>query len=237
VAIWFALANYIWLALAGYYILASLSSALQESTRMARTLATVKGLLGIEASRALAPELPLIPLLLTGGAAFLLSLVVAWGVYRRSPLFYWLTVGAILLFPLVTVYQASIAEKASLWVLAIKGLVFLAAVGLAFMAHDEFAFVERRLAAVVDRDGDNPSTLYLRGREYARQGMWARAQVHWAKAVALRPGKIDYRLALATAYVNLGQAERAEAHLSVAQQIEPENPQLQALLTHARATC
>jgi tetratricopeptide (TPR) repeat protein len=49
-------------------------------------------------------------------------------------------------------------------------------------------------------------------------------------AVAFSPGHPEYRLALATAYINLGQPERAVEHLDKAQEIEPDNRQALDLL-------
>ena len=110
-------------------------------------------------------------------------------------------------------------------------VLFLAAISFVFMAYDEFAWVERRLASVLDSDADSHSALYSRGRRYADQGMWARAMVHWAKAVALNPGHPDYRLALASAYINLGQPEKAVEHVEQARRIEPDNPQIPKVLS------
>jgi len=109
-------------------------------------------------------------------------------------------------------------------------ILFVAATSFVFMAYDEYAWVERRLAAVVDPDADSHSALYSRGRRYAEQGMWARAEAHWAKAVALSPGHPDYRLALASAYINLGKPEKAVEHLEEARRIEPENPRIAEVL-------
>jgi tetratricopeptide (TPR) repeat protein len=168
--------------------------------------------------------------LLGGGAAFVFSLVVAWGLYRRLSFFYWLTIALILAGFLVLVYQAASAETISWLRLGGEGLAFLMAMSFAFMGYDEFTWVQERLAADVDKDVDNASSLYARGREHANRGMWARAAAHWSKAVALSPGHPDYRLALASAYIQLGQPERAREHLAEAQRIEPQHPQLVELL-------
>lgn len=107
-------------------------------------------------------------------------------------------------------------------------------ISFAFMAYDEFAWVKERLSASVDKDISNSSSLYARGREHAERGMWAKAAAHWSKAVALSPGHPDYRLALTSAYLNLGQPERAAEHLHRAQQIEPDHPQIPELLSRAK---
>jgi tetratricopeptide (TPR) repeat protein len=230
VAVWFALANYVWLALSYYYLFSGLSSAVNASPAARSTLDTLGSLLGLGGSGPSAPGPPLAPVLLAGGAVFLLSLLVAWGLYVRLRLFYWLTIGFVLLAPLSAVYQAATAETIPLLALAIQAVLFLLALTFAFLAHDEFAWVERRLDASLDTDVDSHSALYARGREHAGRGMWAKAAAHWSRAVALSPGHPDYRTALASAYINLHRSQQALEHLRVARQIEPDNPQVRELL-------
>ena len=213
VVLWVALANYVWLGVAAYYFLSGLSS-------VARFLGIT--LPGSEAG--------LLPVLLAGCLVFGFSLVVAWGLYRRLRFFYWLTVALLLAGLLYRVYAAAAADTVSLLRLGALGAIFFLALGFAFLAYDEFAWVEDRLSADLDRDVDSPSSLYARGREYADKGMWAKAATHYAKAVALSPGHPEYRVALAAACLNLGQPERAREHLAEAQRIEPSHPQLAELL-------
>ena len=99
------------------------------------------------------------------------------------------------------------AATGGAWLWWIAPLGSLLALGFAFMAHDEFAWVERRLDGSVDKDVASHSALYARGRVYAQRRMWAKAAAHWSKAAALSPGHPDYRLALASAYINLDLAQ------------------------------
>jgi tetratricopeptide (TPR) repeat protein len=230
VLIWFMLANYVWLGLSLYYLGSNLPAIVNTSPGLAATLQKLADLLGLKAPALDSLALPPTPVLLAAGAAFVLSLVVAAGLYYRIRLVYWLTVGLILLGFMFLFYNAITAETWQLVRLAVALVLFLAATSFVFMAYDEFAWVERRLAAVLDPDTDSHSALYTRGRRYAAQGMWARAVVHWAKAVALSPGHPDYRLALASAYINLDQPEKALEHLEQAQRIEPDNSQIPKLL-------
>jgi tetratricopeptide (TPR) repeat protein len=227
VLIWFAQANYLFLGLTVYYLFSDLSSS--------PDVQTVSDLLGIEGVGVSLLTVPLTPVLLVGGVSFLFSLFVAWGLWRRWTVFYWLTVALLLLGLPVLVFQAVVVEM-SLAGLALGGVFWLSALGVAFMAYEEFQWVEHRLSATLDKDVDSPSSLYARGRELAEQGMWAKAAIHWSKAVALSPGHPDYRVALASAYINLGQVDRAWEHLQMAQQIEPGHPQLAALAAQARGT-
>jgi tetratricopeptide (TPR) repeat protein len=230
VVLWFGLANYLWLGLAGYYLFTDLASAAEASPGMGNTLAALARFLGIDTGVLPQLDVPLTPVLLAGGLAFAFSLLVAWGLYRRLRGFYWLTVALILAGFLYQVYQVAAAGTVSLWRLAGIAGSFLLTVGFAFMAYDEFTWVEERISAEVDRDVDSPSSLYARGRQCADKGLWAKAAAHWAKAVALSPGHPDYRLALASAYIQLGRPERAREHLAAAQRIEPQHPQLAELL-------
>jgi Flp pilus assembly protein TadD len=70
------------------------------------------------------------------------------------------------------------------------------------------------------------SAFYARGREYARQKMWALAAIHFRRAIGGAPGIAAYHLALATAYISLNRLERARSVLRGAEQLEPENPQV-----------
>jgi len=234
VAAWLGLANYVLLALFVIYVLAGTSQAIQAKPGLQRTVETLSNWLGLGQAGGL-PEQSVrpgavTPVLVVGSVAFLFSLVVAVGLYRRLRFFYWLTIGLVLLGLLATLYQALRVETLPVLAVAIAGVLFLLAISFAFMAYDEFAWVERRLDATVDRDVDSPSTLYARGRDYAERGMWAKAAAHWSRAVALSPGHPEYRLALATAYVDLGQPERALEHVQKAQEVEPHNPQVREIL-------
>jgi len=231
VAVWFALANYVWLGLSLFYIGSDLPAIVDASPGLAATLEKLADLLGLQAPALDSLVLPPIPVLLAGGAVFAFSLTIAAGLTYRIRLVYWLTVGLILLGSMFLLYNAITAETWQLARLAVTVVLFLVAISFVFMAYDEFAWVERRLAAVLDSDADSHSALYSRGRRYADQGMWARAMVHWAKAVALNPGHPDYRLALASAYINLGRPEKAVEHVEQARRIEPDNPQIAKVLS------
>jgi hypothetical protein len=227
---WVLTANVIWVGLIISYSLSSLASVQVASAGVGRTLGTVRGLLGIEEFGFGIPELPLVPIVLIGGGLFLFSLVVAWGLYRRLTFFYWLTVAVILLgFLLLVSVAVSVENVPMLGILAGGGCLLLT-IGFAFMAYDEFAWESHRLDASLDGDVDGASALFSRGRAYAGHGMWAKAGAHWSRAVALNPGHADYRLALATAYINLARPERAQEHLEAAQQVEPKNARVRELL-------
>jgi tetratricopeptide (TPR) repeat protein len=232
VVAWFALANYVWLGLFVFYLFSRLSSAWEDSVQAQSSLGLVAELLGLEGLSEPLPAWPLIPVLVVSASIFVLSLVVAWGLYRRHRAFYWLSAGLVLLYPLVAIYRVT-STGSSPWRLLIDGALTVAVMGLVFMAYDEFGRVEERLHAGVDGDVESHSALYARGASYARQGMWAKAAAHWSRAVALSPGHADYRLALAQAYVNLEAPEQAREHLAVVREMEPDHPGLGELLARS----
>ena len=233
VAIWFGLANYVWLGLCLTYLGSDLPAMVDASPGLAATLQKVADLLGLKVPALGSLALPPTQVLVAGGAGFVFGLAIAAGLAYRIPFAYWLTVGLTLLGSIFLLYNAITAEAWQLVRLGVAVVLFVAATSFVFAAYDEFAWVERRLAAVLDPDADSHSALYTRGREYADQGMWARAVIHWAKAVALNPGHPEYRLALASAYIALGRPEKAGEHLEQAQRIEPDNPQIPRLLSRA----
>jgi len=218
IAGWVGLANYLWLATAGAYLAALLFPA------DGGPFGALQGLPGLEGQGLPDLDLALLPLLLITGPAFLFCLLVAWGLYRRWRAFYWLTVGLVVAYPLAAVYWLASWGMPSWTALAVQGLFFLGALALTFMAYEEYAWVEERLHAGVDRNVDSASALYARGEVYRRQGMWAKAAAHWARAVALSPGHPDYQAGLGLAYANLGQTGRAAEHLALALHIEPDHP-------------
>lgn len=230
VLFWLMQANYAWLGLCFVYLGGSLLSAAEEMSGAMRAAEAVAAFLGVDPAALLGDNLPLLPVLAAAGGAFGLSLAIAVGLYLRSRFVYWLAVGLTLLGLLAVLYQAATAEHLPLlWLL---GALLLSAVtmGLVFRASDEYEWRERRLAAVLDPDVNSDSALVARGRQHAAQGMWARAAVHWSRAVALNPSHPGHRLALATAYVNLGQPERAREHAEAAQRLDPADPEATALL-------
>jgi tetratricopeptide (TPR) repeat protein len=232
VLLWVLSANLFWLALSFSYLLSALRSNLVPASGLGRSLETVMELLGVEGVGSALPGPALLPIALVTGGLFLFSLLVAWGLYRRLAVFYWLTVGVILVGFLLLIYLAVSAEKMPILGLLAGGVCLLLTIAFAFMAHDEYAWESHRLDAFVDSDVDGPSTLFARGRVHARQGMWAKAAAHWSRAVVLNPGHVDYRLALATAYLNLVEPEQARKHLAVVQDLDPDNARAQALLEH-----
>jgi tetratricopeptide (TPR) repeat protein len=76
------------------------------------------------------------------------------------------------------------------------------------------ALINRRRARArqwVEIDGgiSKAHSYFVHGHEYAEQGKWALAIVHWERAVALKPTDSKWVLALAEAQIKLGRAADA----------------------------
>ncbi len=115
------------------------------------------------------------------------------------------------------------------WVPALLrlGLVALAVKWLVDCAP-AFEWETRYYTADVDHDLHNDLDYYNRGLRYREMGMWAKAAAHWKVASQLESGKVQYRVALANAYVKLGYpaAARIEAERALAQR--PDDGDLRA---------
>lgn len=93
--------------------------------------------------------------------------------------------------------------------------------------HDHFSFEAHRLLLRIDPEVEgNHVGLWLRGREYAQQQMWARAALHLRSALGFEKRQEAF-LALAVAYSHLGWSERADNVLEDAQRFSPGDPHIQ----------
>ena len=79
----------------------------------------------------------------------------------------------------------------------------------AFIVGPDFERSYRRLLAKLDKDADDASAFFIRGRRYAEQAMWASAVLHWRRAVAREPYRAQYQEMLAQGYARLGFLERS----------------------------
>jgi hypothetical protein len=96
--------------------------------------------------------------------------------------------------------------------------------------YDHFTFKERRLVLRLDDDVEGHEVgLWLRGRAYAQQKMWALAALHLHHALMLRE-TLEAYLVLAVAYINLARFELAKKVLNNAQRLSPGNSRIDALM-------
>ncbi len=78
-----------------------------------------------------------------------------------------------------------------------------------FRVGPDFDRVKYRLEARIDKGLNDSSQFYVGGKNYAQLGMWAKAVLHFRRAVALEPARISYQHSLAEAYSRLGYYQRS----------------------------
>jgi tetratricopeptide (TPR) repeat protein len=107
--------------------------------------------------------------------------------------------------------------------------VILALIYALFRVGPDFDRKRTHLEARVDRGLSDSSQYYFSGKNYAQLGMWARATLHFRRAVALEPASISYQKALAESYDQLGYYQRSLDVLEFAHR-STANPESQASL-------
>jgi Tfp pilus assembly protein PilF len=89
------------------------------------------------------------------------------------------------------------------------------------------------LSDAVRGDPSNPTTHVFLGRIYERRGQLETAGLEFGKAVALAPGRVEFRFELATALQQLNYYPQAIAQYDTMIQLEPDNP----VVRHNYAVC
>lgn len=109
--------------------------------------------------------------------------------------------------------------------------------------QDHFISEDRRLLLAVDKDCVGSSTsLWIRGRDYAKEKVWAKAALHLRESVWQEPDLAAYKL-LAVAYANLNAYAMAmqtlDQAMPLARHLDPENeggfPQLRTMIAERQA--
>jgi tetratricopeptide (TPR) repeat protein len=178
-----------------------------------------------------------------------LVIVVACGLLTRKRFFYILYVAtlaieAMLLYlstsinrsfvaggaattPLEGILQVALNEALGVFVLlsgALFGLFLLIKIALAFAMNDDFDTRTERLWCVIDKTVRDPSGAFIRAKTYMKRGMWTLAALYLQRAVSLQPSTVDYYLALAESYAQLGRYQQSLALLDDAAQLQPDSP-------------
>ncbi len=199
-------------------------------------IATVDQFLGVYLGHStLAPEiaaelLAVLPLL--SFYLFVLGLVVQLVlivlIYSRWRPFYWF---ALFLAGVNLVYGGvnALAAAQVSWQNAGSIILALLLLLLVLRLQEDFMVKGGRIFCELDRDIKSHSAYYMRGRDYARRKMWAKALIHFQRAVANAPGMIAYHLALASTYARLRRYERAALALDEAKRIAPDEAEVRRL--------
>ena len=78
-----------------------------------------------------------------------------------------------------------------------------------FRVGPDFERVKERQVASIDRGLSDHTQLASSGRKYARQKKWAKAILHYQRAIALAPSQFYYHRSLGKAYAHLGNYQRS----------------------------
>lgn len=99
---------------------------------------------------------------------------------------------------------------------AVRGLFTLMLTVFLFNTTEDFSQEERRERLEADRHLVNDADYFSRGRMYEKRGMWAKALLHWRRAVAMNPDRDTYLAATARAYAYLRRYDTALAQIDEA---------------------
>ncbi len=169
----------------------------------------------------------------------LFSSVVLLGLYFRWPFIFYLLLGNAGLGALLSVINFFALVGSPGVISGLLGLFFSAGYFfLIFQLRDEFAFDKHRLLFRLDRGLQSAQAYMVRGRQYAAQGMWALAAIHFRRAAGSFIHDTQGYVALAVACLKIREYELAEGALDAAQAINALDSQvveLRALLEERRA--
>jgi tetratricopeptide (TPR) repeat protein len=129
--------------------------------------------------------------------------------------------------PLEGILQVALNEALGVFVLlsgGLFGLFLLIKIALAFAMNDDFDTRTERLWCVIDKTVHDPNGAFLRAKTYMKREMWTLAALYLQRAVSGQPSTVDYYLALAESYAQLGRYQQSLALLDDAGQLQPDSP-------------
>jgi hypothetical protein len=157
------------------------------------------------------------------------SLAMLVGTYARwKPVFYLLLAGGAVRFAAAVAafifggYYGRICGGAGV-------LLALASFYVIFQLEDDFFSDLERIHFQVGGKSKTGVSLLLRGRNYAKQKMWALAALHLRQAAADMVDRTEAHWHLAMAYMHLERHDLADQVLLEAERIRPNDPQIQEL--------
>jgi tetratricopeptide (TPR) repeat protein len=181
-------------------------------------------------------------------AYLLLVVIVGFGLLTRKRLFYILYVGSLavetaLLYlsltinrvfvsggaattPLEGIMQVTLNEALGMFVTisgGLFGLFLVIKIALAFAMNDDFDTRTERLWCVIDKTVRDPNGAFIRAKTYMKREMWTLAALYLQRAMSLQPSTVEYYLALAECYAQLGRYQQSLALLDDAGQLQPDS--------------
>lgn len=162
----------------------------------------------------------------------LVTLIFAIALYLQwTPVYYLMLVGAGLGLTGSIAGLAMIpAFEGSLFAGALGILLSLSTLVMVIKLESDFRKIRRRYFLDIDPDLQDGMAFLIRGKQYARKGMWALSAIHLRRANALMPFDAGGYLATAVACSQLHDYELARTVLEEAQRMDPENTRIQEAL-------
>ncbi len=162
----------------------------------------------------------------------LVTMIFAIALYLRwTPVYYLMLVGAGLgLIGSIAGLASIPAFEGSLFAGVLGILLSLSTLAMVIKLESDFRKTRRRLYLDIDPDLKEGIAYLIRGRQYARKGMWALAVIHLRRANGLMLYDAGRYLATAVACSYLGDYELARIVLEDAQRIDPDNTRIQEAL-------
>ena len=90
--------------------------------------------------------------------------------------------------------------------------------------NDDFDTRTERLWCVIDETVRDPNGAFIRAKTYMKREMWTLAALYLQRAVSIQPSTVEYYLALAESYAQLGRYQQSLALLDDAGQLQPDSP-------------
>jgi tetratricopeptide (TPR) repeat protein len=150
---------------------------------------------------------------------------------RWTPVYYFLVASSLLgLVGSVAGLVSLPAFVGSIFVWALGILASLATLVMVIKLEGDFRKNRRRLYLDIDSDLSEGMAFLIRGKLYARRGMWALAAIHLRRAIGLMPYDAGGYMATAVACSHLKDYDLARAVLEDAQRKDPENIRIQQAL-------
>jgi tetratricopeptide (TPR) repeat protein len=155
----------------------------------------------------------------------MVSVVCLVGLILRWQPVYWIfwfeaALGAVLAFAQFLIDLGNIS-------VGIGGVVMaLFLFGAAVQMRDDFVVKKKRILTNLDKGPVDGFDFLVRGQKYAREGMWAKAALHFEQASLNMADSLDALMALAAAYLKLERYDLARNVAEKAQQIDSSDPRI-----------
>jgi tetratricopeptide (TPR) repeat protein len=162
-------------------------------------------------------------------ALSLYSFLLLVAMYLRwRPALYFILGGIAIRFAL-SVTAAAFGQYYGLLCGGIGVVVALLSFLIVMRVVDDFAWDDKRVYFGLDRQSQGGTARLQRAHSFSQRGMWALAVLYLRAAVAKLPGRVVGHIRLAHAYTHLGRTDLARQALQAAQEVAPDDPQVEEL--------